>query len=397
MLLWPLNLKTNLKKLLKREDDFLKKIGIITINDYKNYGNRLQNYASQEVLKSLGYSPETIVNIQKEKINVESSNIIGTKLKKLTLRKVVGKIYKKFKYNYFYDKKNKKCNEQKEENFRVFTNKYIKESNYSISEGSYHEELNGFDCFVVGSDQVWNPNYRSGSSIDFLTFAPIQKRVSYAASFGISSIPDKYSREYTEWLSNFSALSVREEAGANIIKKLTGRDTDVLVDPTLMLTKQQWLKISSPPLNKPKGQYILTYFLGEKNKNTKKYLKRLRYKYNFDIYNMADISDSESYINSPSEFIDLINDANLVITDSFHGCVFSVIFEKPFIVFERNSGQNNSMNSRIETLLSKFNLSSRMVENVKDEHILKIDYADVKATLENEKQKALIFLKKALP
>ncbi|QXE01061.1 polysaccharide pyruvyl transferase family protein [Terribacillus sp. DMT04] len=376
----------------------MKKIGIITINDYKNYGNRLQNYASQEVLKSLGYFPETIVNSQKKKEVIgNQTESLSSKLKKLTIRRVAGKINNKLKYNYVYKKKKSKYSQQKETNFKSFTNKYIRESQYTISEESYHEKLGEFDCFVVGSDQVWNPNYRSGSSIDFLTFAPAQKRVSYAASFGISNIPVEYSGLYTKWLADFSALSVREEAGAKIIKELTGREATVLIDPTLMLSKQEWINISSSPSNKPKGRYILTYFLGEKNKSVKEHLKKLSKKHNLKIYNLADLNDRESYIQSPSEFINLINDATLVVTDSFHGCVFSIILESPFIVYERNSGSTNSMNSRIETLLTKFSLRSRMAANCKEEHIFEMNYSDIKVTLEEEKQKALEFLGNSLP
>ena len=101
------------------------------------------------------------------------------------------------------------------------------------------------------------------------------KRIAYAPSFGISKIPEEYIDRYKTWLSEMYKLSVREEAGAKIIKELTGRDAVVLVDPTLMLTKEKWLSISKRAKNKPEGKYLLNYFLGSVSKETKKKIKSI--------------------------------------------------------------------------------------------------------------------------
>lgn len=153
-------------------------------------------------------------------------------------------------------------------------------------------------------------------------------------------------------------LSVREEAGAKIIKDLTGRDAEVLVDPTMMLTREKWLSIAKEAPNKPKGKYLLTYFLGGVPSKYKRQIKNIAERNNLEIINLADIRDKETYITGPSEFIDYINSCSILCTDFFHGTVFSILMEKPFIVFER-MGTSSSMFSRINTLLDKFDLNSR--------------------------------------
>ncbi|WP_079525405.1 polysaccharide pyruvyl transferase family protein [Solibacillus isronensis] len=377
----------------------MKKIGILTINDYNNYGNRLQNYASQEVLKSFGYSVETIVN---------TSNIKENEKNKLS--KAVSKIsiIKNKSFNEFFMHLNKSVNLKIKSTFykriylgrlkafKGFTKSYIKETDFKIFEDNVPVDLaNEYDYFITGSDQVWNPNFRKGSSIDFLTFAPKEKRIAYAPSFGISEIPADYVRNYKIWLSEMEHVSVREVAGAKIIKDLTGRDAAVLVDPTLMLTEEKWLSVSKIPTNKPK-KYLLTYFLGGISKDKKKIILEIAKKNDLEIVNLGQLSNQVAYQAGPGEFINYINSANVFLTDSFHGCVFSILFNTPFIVFDRD-GKLPSMNSRIDTLLSTFKLESRLAKNIKtNEQIFEVDYSHVGPILEAERNKAMNYLKTAL-
>src|SRR5699024_4424214 len=149
------------------------------------------------------------------------------------------------------------------------SNLFLNESNFILKNNETpHEKLGDFDFFIVGSDQVWNPHNLHGTSFYFLDFAPKEKRISYSASFGIDSIPEKYEKLYIEKLSEMSHISVREHAGANIVKKLTGTDAPVLVDPTMLLTKDEWLSLSKRASNRPKSPYMLTYFLGGPNDRT---------------------------------------------------------------------------------------------------------------------------------
>ncbi|MBU3093646.1 polysaccharide pyruvyl transferase family protein [Clostridium sp. CF011] len=376
----------------------MKKIGIITINDYKNYGNRLQNYASQEVLKSLGCKVETIINTPMKENKRSQLSVVNClkKASKMSQGELIKKVVLKIK-NTRMRKSNKESIELKIKAFKQFTRDNIVETPFEITKDNIPSDLaDQYDYFVVGSDQVWNPTFRKGSPIDFLTFVPVHKRLAYAPSFGISEIPTGFVKNYRKWISEMAHLSVREQAGANIIKKLTGRDAVVLVDPTMMLSKEKWLSVSKSMVKKPQNKYLLTYFLGEVSKVNDKKISHIASENKLEIINLASMKDRARYDADPGEFIDYINSASVFLTDSFHGVVFSILLEKPFIIFDR-SEKNHSMNSRIDTLLSIFNLQSRKLENIvgKDD-IFDIDYSHVSLILEAERNKAFNYLKNAL-
>ena len=371
----------------------MNKIAIVTLSGYFNYGNRLQNYALQETLEGLNFDVETIKN---------NNTKIISKPRGSLLSRIKGKspvlIYKILK-NKFSTYRHRDIIEKRTEMFKEFTIKYIKEIDCMILDKGIIKHLPfEYDYFVTGSDQVWNPDYLLGTSTNFLTFAPADKRISYAASFGISTIPSKWVADYKKCLSNMKHLSVREEAGAKIIKDLTGREAPVHIDPTLLLTKEKWLSIAKEANNKPKGSYLLTYFLGGVPEIYKKQIKRIVEENKLEIINLGDIKERETYMTGPSEFIDYINSCSVLYTDSFHGSVFSILLEKPFVVCDRKDTDNDSsMYSRINTLLDKFNLNSRRIENIKtDEEIFNIDYTHIPHILEKEREKAFNYLKEAL-
>ena len=367
-----------------------KKIGIVTINDYNNYGNRLQNYAVQEVIKSLGFYVETIIKETSITSNDSSRPVVSKFKKMLKLSYQERYLLIKTKINMII---NKKRRIQRIKSFKDFSSRNIKEIPFSISlKNIPHDLASGYDYFIVGSDQVWNPIFGSGTSIDFLTFVPKKKRIAYAPSFGISYVPDEHVNDYKLWLSEMEYLSVREEAGAIIIKELTDRDAKVLIDPTLMINKEKWLSIAKGDSEKPNERFLLTYFLGNIPKAILKKIKRIALENNLDIINLADIKDKKRYVVDPSGFIDYINSAEILFTNSFHGAVFSIILEKPFIVLDRDG-----INSRIDTLLSKFKMEDRRWINIINEKdVFNIDFSHVSSIIETERTQALDYLKNAL-
>ena len=362
------------------------KIAIITLNGYHNYGNRLQNYAMQEVLKDLGFTVETLVINLDQNNNLKQYNLID-KLKNITLDKIYNKILT-------YTRKD--IINKREQVFKKFTNEFIVEKKYDFVNNDVLSEIRDeYDHFIIGSDQVWNPIYINKLPIYFLTFIPKNKKISYAASFGVNKIPAEYLDKYSHYLQNINRISVREETGANIVKELTGRHTPVLVDPTMLLTKEKWLSISKEDNNKPKEKYLLTYFLGDVSYEYKKTIRRIAKEKNLKIVHLASIKAHKNYIAGPSEFIDYINSASVLCTDSFHGCVFSILMKTPFIVFERIGSQ--SMYSRIDTLLSKFRLEFRKAEYIQtNDQIFECDYSHIPSILQNEREKAFDYLKEAL-
>lgn len=381
---------------------YMKKIGIITLNGYFNYGNRLQNYALQEVLKSLGFQVETIlVDTTNHSVNTSPVPMWkrvffkNRKKKDMELSEVLYKIITVL-WNQIHKKEIAKSRMQRIKGLKAFSDKYIKETKFSISSQNIPENLaSRYEYFVTGSDQVWNPDYIHNSSIYFLTFAPGKKRIAYSPSFGISHIPTKYSEAYKLWLSEMAGLSVREEAGAEIIKKLTGREAMVLIDPTLLLRKENWLLICKEPVCKPKRRYLLTYFLGEQTLDRKKKIKEIARANSLIVVNLADMKDPKRYSADPGEFIGYIQSSSAIFTDSFHGCVFAILFEKPFVVFDR-IGTGTSMNSRIDTLLGTFRLQTRKWEVLRKDEIFQLDYSQTAPILENERNKAINYLKGTL-
>ncbi|AMC01367.1 polysaccharide pyruvyl transferase CsaB [Aerococcus viridans] len=381
----------------------MKKIAILTINDYNNYGNRLQNYALQEVLKKQNFEVETIKNYTNfNYLYQQKSGIIEriTNFLKNSPMENFRRLY--VKLNKIEKNKSEQLSPSDKEAiilkrrkyFLEFTHNYIKESFFTISEQELElNKLKNYDFYITGSDQVWNTNYRDGSFIDFLTFAPKEKRISYAASFGISEVPKAYHANFSKWLKEMAFISVREKDGARIVKELSGRDATVSVDPTMLLHRDEWLSISKKAANRPECSYILTYFLGGPNNEVKELIDKLSIQNNLKIINLGVISEVDTYTTGPSEFLDYINNASLFLTDSFHGVVFSIIFKTPFVVYERKG--KNSMFSRINTILENFNLQSRSEKHF-DGNWFETDFSDTDNLLEIEYKNSLNYLNKAL-
>ncbi len=163
----------------------------------------------------------------------------------------------------------------------------------------------------------------------------------------------------------------------------------------MLLNKEEWLKIAKEHKNKPRSKYLISYFWGKIPKERKTLIKQIAKKYNLEIVSIADLKDKKTYTADPSEFIDYINSASLVLTDSYHGTIFSILMETPFFVFERIGG--HSMYSRIETLLELTEFFGREEKDIDlNKDILNIDFSHVKGILEKERKKSFDFLSEAM-
>lgn len=354
----------------------MKKIGIITINDNYNYGNRLQNFAVSYTLEKLGYHAETIGNVK----GYHNKNI------KRRIKYIYSILCKLF---------SKKAEDVRLINFIIF-NKNIKKSRYHIDVLHTPIELNDkYDYFVVGSDQVWNVNFNTYSLVNLLFFANKEKRVSFSASFGISELPEKYHEEFSTELNKFKAVSVREHAGKEIVENLTERkDVEVLIDPTMLLDTNEWDKVIKKPKILKNKRFVLNYFLGELSEKRRIEIERVAKELNCEIISILD-KNSPFYQCGPSEFLYLEKYAQLICTDSFHSCVFAILFNRPFVIFERE-GSIVGMNSRLDTLLRTFELKHRKFNCQITEENLKHDYTYAYEILEKEREKSLDFLKRNL-
>lgn len=366
-------------------------VGIITIIG-ENFGNRLQNYALQEVVKAQGCNVETINN---RPINYGIFNTIKHKLKDQGIVCLIIETFYALLRRFNFIGKKQLINHKKEA-FNQFNDKYINLTDYWISENNIPKNLDDrYDFFIAGSDQIWNTECRYGSSIDFLTFAQKHKRITFSVSFGTDVLNDKYNEIYKRYILEIPYLSIREKSGKKIIKELTGRESLLLSDPIILLDKETWL-ILSKPSNKPNNKYMLVCFLGIITKSYEIFIKDIAKKSKLDIVRLFDISQPKHYAADPCQYIDYINSASIICTDSFHASAFSILLNKPFIVFDRIDKFSN-MSSRVETLLEKYNLQSRHFHNIIDrEQIYDIDYTHVSKIIESERSKSIDYIKKVL-
>lgn len=361
------------------------KTTIITIYDPRpNYGNRLQNYAVVSVLKKFGCQVETIA-FEKSNISINKKTMIKYQIQKL------------FRFNLPGDTNYWKCDFKKRLTFHRFNKKYIATKNISTLDEAKEIQT---DYFVLGSDQVWNPAWYGSCSLKkdlfLLTFARPEQKVCFSPSFGVEQLPKEWEAWFKEHLSTFPTISVREEAGAKIVKELTGKDATVLIDPTMMLDSSQWIKIARKPksinCDKP---YIVTYFLGNRSQRIENDLQKYAKENSLAVYNLLDYDQPDVFVADPSEFIYLIANAKLVMTDSFHACVFSFLFNKPFLVYSREDSEGNMM-SRMDTLLGKFDLKRKYVDSGLSNDIFECDYSNGYKQLVKERAKAEAFLHKSL-
>ncbi len=365
------------------------KIGVLTIYGNNNYGNRLQSYALNTVLENYGYEVESIV--------AESVKKCWMPITKKMLVFLLG--------NRYYQGTNRKYIEMMRKiKFEKFTKKYIKTRWYFGKSRRFNEKLSfRYDYVIVGSDQVWNPHFWGEDEIEnctfnyFLKFIPNDRRIAYAASFGVDFIPEKHKKIFYNGLKNFSAISVREKNGISIIMDLIGVKVMDVLDPTLLLPKCEWEKIEKKSIVRSKKKYIFIYFLGEYSEQVRRSVKRLTDQYGLEVINIMDQNHRILYESGPSEFLDLIHHAEMVVTDSFHAVVFSIIYKIPFFVFERIQSGYPNMSARIESLLEDFKMQDRYCRvGTELTDPFKCDFSSVDKILFNKKKKSEDFLIKAL-
>lgn len=361
-----------------------KKAGIITIVDLTNYGNRLQNYAVCEVLKRKGIDSETL-----DFKNCKSSKRILCEINQFM--KDIPILY----YTIQAFKSKRSIEKRRFVEFGKFSKKYFKIKSYFVDKEERLQKLSKkYDYFVIGSDQIWNPEYGHTKSTDFAYFARNEQKICFSPSFGVNNIKEQYQKEIKQYLLEIPNISVREKSGVDIVKDLTGKKAEVLIDPTMMLNADDWRKVSEKSKVDTNKKYILSYFLGERSDEYNTKINYWKDKYGLDEYKLLDKQEEELYCANPGEFIELIDHATLVCTDSFHGTVFSILFGKPFVVFQRN-GNGAGLSSRLDTLLETFKLTQRYMQNINEQDLFKCEYNESYNILEKERIKVDEFLNKS--
>lgn len=359
------------------------KIGIITIVDYTNYGNRLQNYAVYRVLKD-NFKCKVITLVSYEERPFYNGKY-GSWLK--------NQIVKQFCCFPELVEKRFSPTVTRWVNFQTWS-KMIPTKNYYKCKKIPVILNHKYSLFFAGSDQIWNYRFASNKFDDyFLKFAEDDKKIALSASFGVDEIPEEWKKIYINGLSGFSHISVREDAGRTIIKEILDKDVPVLIDPVMMLGKDEWLKVSRKPRVDCSKPYVLKYYLGDETEEDK--IDVWAKKNGYEVYELLNEKIPELYSAGPGEFISLICNAALVCSDSFHCIAFSIIFSKPFIVYSRK-GKENYMTSRLDTLLNKFGFTNRWKHLLSEDQYLVCDYTPIKEMLEKEQKELIEYISNIL-
>lgn len=363
------------------------KIGIITWFNGINYGTNLQAIALQKFLKEQGYDVKLI------NFSVTSERTPDIFIKKLFQPKRYIRKYVNLKY--------KKEIKERERNIAATTLKNCSFTKKINSEKDYIEVCNSFDLLICGSDQIWNPNlYHRFYYADFKDITT--RKIAYAPSLGVSDISAENAVKLKKSIKGFESVSVREDEGAKILEKLLHIKPQVVVDPTMLISADEWNKLASKRIEN--DRYVLSMFLTDNLRHwhaAKKFAAEKDLKHVVVPYcEMSYMQGDRRCIETGTEdMLALIRDAEYVITDSFHITVFSVLFQRQFMVFQRfKSNAYTSQNSRVECLLRATGLEARYIpygtDNIR--YIIPIDYDKVNSKLQTEIESSKNYLLRAV-
>lgn len=376
-----------------------KKIAILTTPLLYNYGGILQAYALMETLKKMGYSPE-LIQIRYEKVS-------KIKFLKNIIKGLIAKYILKQKKRVIFDSistiKGQKTITQHTAQF-ISKNIYPQTSPiYGVTNLINNKEIDEqYHAIIVGSDQVWRPKYSDVFSyfLGFLDPKSKTKRISYAASFGVDNweFSSDQAQLARDLISRFSAVAVREDSGVEICKKHLGVDAIHVLDPTLLLTQDEYNNLIDIEKKSIKNEdYLLVYLLDITPDKTYM-IEQLCFKYKLKPIYVNNFETEKAYMSAKKRIVPPLENwlfaycnSKFVLTDSFHGTVFSIIFNIPFITL----GNKDRGLSRFSSLLKIFNLESRLILSKEEINLSheEINWQLINTELEVQREKSLNFLK----
>ena len=365
------------------------KIGLISFHNAYNYGAALQAYALQKRIESMDIECEYINYVNKKRaqsydMNYQFRDALKQKKYKRAFRVLVG--------TPFINSRGKR--------FEKFYEKYVKKTKKIYHSSKEASELNDYyEKFIVGSDQVWNNEHNGNDCAFLLDFVKEpSKKISYASSFGIDVIPDDLIENYKSCIESIGKLSVREKSGVDMIKKLTGREASLVLDPVFLISVKEWKKIKS---KRKKGKPYV-FFYTNNNHQMRDFLKTGFSVKGLESHVLSTHISIKDFIKtktkvsmSPEEFLQEIYNSEFVVTASFHCVAFSIIFHKQFCAIL--TGQPGR-DERIKNLLKITGLENRILtDNTKLEDLQKkIDYTDVEEKLKTYREYSQKYLVSAI-
>ena len=345
------------------------KVAILTLMGRFNYGNRLQNYASEYMFRTMGYEPVTLNSVRPP-----YQELAAKAIRRLKGWETSKEAIQNPRYNAF----------------RSF-DELMNIENVPLCSKSLVSE---YDFFSVGSDQVWNLNLMSHRTRwFFLDFVPKEKRVALAPSIGLDHLTYAQAKRLAKGVNNFPLLSVREKRGAELIKQCSGRAVEVICDPALAVPVSEWRKIKSNKLT-PTTPYIFAYLLGDDNPEAHAALDYLTRELNAPILSLTDRSASADLPAGPAEFLSLIDGACHVVTDSFHASLFSAIFETPLTILHRQGDAGTF--SRLDNLATILHLDNKIFGTPGFDYSLSNDFSDTHSLIRKEADRCIRYLEACL-
>lgn len=364
------------------------KLAIVTLHRVYNYGSALQAYATQRVFEKAGHEAVVVDYITPQRTKRKiffggGANANASGVKKIVYRAAkLGSIF------------------LKEKTFGTFVKKNLNLTKQYITAEDLEKDPPLADVYVTGSDQTWNSSYNEGVDRGFfLDFIPEDKRrIAFAASFGKEKLAEEEVAVTKKYIDRYSYLSAREDSAVNILRDLGRNDAVQLLDPTLQLTKEEWLPLASKRLIQDK--YLILMLLYNEDNHATEYARKLADEKGLKLVKLSWEMKRPTGVDilmthrSPADFLSLFYYADFVVTNSFHGLAFSINLEKQFVVVPRNE-----FNSRIESLLRLCGLTQRLVrsyEDVQKNSNTRIEYAKVNQILEQERERARSFVQDAV-
>lgn len=370
------------------------KIGLVTFFRNYNYGSVLQCYAIKRVLEAYG-------------CNVVVLNQIETGLY-WRIRSLIIKFNfilsclfypeRWTKYKSFLAESSRSCeslSSNAKASFESFVKKYINPKDVSFKDLCNDRS---YTMFITGSDQVWSVSAPMLNPFLFLRFAPKNKRASYAASTGSHIIPRWYKRTLRRYINDFRYISLRESLVIPSLEEIGCKNLLQHIDPTLLKSENFWIKHSSKCEYIKDDKYLLLYFLNKPSSLAIAHINEIVSKLDFPIYTFPYVFDEWSHISkgvinidvSPEEFVQVIQNACVIFTDSFHGVAFSINLKKEFFVYEREYSSGANQGSRIESILSKYRLEKRLIKEINQ---ITPPLPDYISELENDRNSSLEYIK----
>lgn len=371
----------------------MRKIGLFSFHKDPNYGTMYQAYALAKAIQKLGHNAEYIryeAIPYRSPIKAAIMNLVKSISENLGLRHGP-----KSEYSFLRSKEFRKL----KNGYKRFHHTYIPVSKSIYYKDTIQQVENKYDCFIIGSDQTWSSYCNTNPNTPFfLSFIQNnKKKCSYAPSIGSTHNTEEYKLRLKSELSSFDRLSCRENQNAQMLSKLIGKKVEYVLDPTLLLSPDEW-QVLEEPVSMP-ASYVLCYILGTKA-CISDYAEKLGEQKGLPVYYMVTRPEYIRRTNAlkdicPEQFLWLLHHATYIVTDSFHGSMFGINFKKDFFSFAKRETTDITGvdNDRILDFLRYFNIEDRFINDGESRIPTKMDYSVIEARLSSMRSSSYEYLK----